>query len=159
MANEPNITDTLKTALADIQQPALPDEFYLAPGWLLLVLPILVAIAWLGRKWYRTYRRDSARRLALQALSQIQLEQPEAANAILQLLKQYLQTKRPGHPALAEKSTGFVAFLQRSGKLSEQQPDLDQLLYSRTSDPSQLKAWHQFAWLWLEQHREQGLDV
>ena len=159
MANDPNITDTLKTALADIQQPTLPDEFYLAPGWLLLALPALLASVWLARKFYRSYRRDNARRIALQALYRIQLEQPEAANAILQLLKQYLQTKRPGHPALAEKSTAFVTFLQRSGNLSEQQPDLDLLLYSRTSDLSQLKAWQRFAGLWLEQHREQGLDV
>lgn len=159
MANEPNITDTLKTALADIQQPALPDEFYLAPGWLLLALTVLLALAWLARKGYRRFRRDSARRLAQQALSQILLEQPEAANAILQLLKQYLQTKRPGHPALAEKSAAFVAFMQQSGNLTALPPDLELLLYSRTSDPAQLKAWHQFADLWLQQHREQGLDV
>lgn len=159
MANEPNITDTLKTALADIQQPALPDEFYLAPGWLLIALPILLTLAWLARKWYRRYQNDSARRIALQALSQIQLEQPEAANAILQLLKQYLQTKRPGHPALAEKSAAFVAFLQRSGNLSEQLPDLDLLLYSPTKDATQLKSWQQFATLWLQQHQERRLDV
>lgn len=159
MANDPNITDTLKTALADIQQPTLPDEFYLAPGLLLLALPVLFALVWLARTLYRRYQRDSARRIALQSLDKIQLEQPEAANAILQLLKQYLQTKRPGHPALAEKSATFVAFLQRSGNLSEQLPNLDVLLYSPTSDPEQLKAWQRFAGLWLEQHQERRLDV
>ena len=87
----------VELSLADIQQPALPDEFYLAPGLLLLALPVLFALVWLARTLYRRYQRDSARRIALKSLYKIQLEHPEAANAILQLLKRYLQTKRPGH--------------------------------------------------------------
>jgi len=159
MANDPSATDQLKTALADIQQPPLPDEFYLAPGMVFLAALLLAALLWLARRLYRRHQRDSARRLALLALAQISAEQSGAANAILQLLKRYLQTKRPGHPALAMHSAEFVAFLQQSSAITSPLPDLDLLLYGPAPEQAQVQIWLQFARQWLEQHREPGLYV
>ncbi len=159
MANEPTVTDSLKTALADIQQPALPDEFYPAPGILILAVLALLALYRLGRKLYRYHQRDGARRLAQKALKQVSAAQPGAANAALQILKQYLQTKKPGHPALACNSRDFVIFLQQSTKVSVTLPDLDLLLYGPAPDPLQIADWLQFAEHWLAQHQELSLYV
>ncbi len=159
MATEPSVTEQLKTALADIQQPPLPDEFYLAPGVIVLAVLLLLLLAWLTRLLYRRYQRDNARRLALDALALIVSTEPGAANAVLLLLKQYLQTKAPGHPALALSSAGFVAFLQHSGQLTATVPDLDLLLYSPAQDPATVQSWQQFARQWLKQHREHALYV
>jgi hypothetical protein len=159
MANNPSATDNLKAALADIQQPPLPDEFYIAPGWLCLAVMVISALLWLGRRAYQRYQGDNARRLALKALAEISLQHPAAANAILQLVKQYLQTKQPGHPALAFRSAEFVVFLKNTGNLTLELPDLERLLYAGQSDPALLQNWQQFVRLWLQQHREARLYV
>ncbi len=159
MANEPSVTDGLKAALADIQQPSLPDEFYPAPGVLILLALTLLALYWLGRKWFRHYQQNGARRLAQQALMQISADTPGAANAVLQTLKQYLQTKKPGHPALAYNSADFVAFLQQSAAISVSVANLDGLLYGPVPNQQQVHDWLQFAQQWLAQHRELSLHV
>lgn len=159
MAETSSMTDNLKAALADIQQPPLPDEFYLAPGYLLLAVLILALVGWFIWRLLRQRRRNSARRLALQLLEQINLQQKDAANQILLLLKQYLQTKKPGHSALAMQSAQFVAFLQRSAALDTPPPELDVLLYSPSSDPALIIAWQQYARQWLIKHKELSLYV
>lgn len=159
MAETPSLTDNLKAALADIQQPPLPDEFYLAPGYLLLAVLVCALLGWFGWRLLQQHRRNSARRLALKLLEQINLQQKDAANQILLLLKQYLQTKRPGHPALAMQSAQFVAFLQQSAALQTEPPELDTLLYSPANDPAQVNAWQQYARKWLVRHKELALHV
>lgn len=159
MAETPSMTDNLKAALADIQQPPLPDEFYLAPGYLLLGVLFLALFSWFGWRLLQQYRRNSARRLALQLLAQINLQHQDAANQILLLLKQYLQTKRPGHPALAMRSAQFVEFLQRSAALDTAPPELDALLYSPAREPELVSAWLQYARQWLIKHQELSLYV
>ncbi len=159
MAETSSLTDNLKAALADIQQPPLADEFYLAPGYLLLAVLVLALLGWFGWRLVQQYRRNSARRLALQLLEQINLQQKDAANQILLLLKQYLQTKKAGHPALAMQSAQFVAFLQQSAALQTAPPELDVLLYSPASDLALVTAWQQYARLWLVKHKELSLYV
>lgn len=159
MAEQSSMTDNLKAALADIQQPPLPEEFYLAPGYLLLSTLILALVGWFGWRLVQHYRRNSARRLALQLLEKINLQQQDAANQILLLLKQYLQTKKPGHPALALQSAQFVAFLQQSAALDTPQPELDPLLYGPVPNPAAVTAWHLFAKQWLIKHKELSLYV
>lgn len=159
MAETPAMTDNLKAALADIQQPPLPDEFYPAPGYLLLGVLLLALLGWFIWRLMQQRRRNSARRLALRLLAQINLQQKDAANQILLLLKQYLQTKKAGHPALAMHSSQFVVFLQQSGRLETAPPDLDILLYGPAADPAQVAIWHEFARQWLVQHKELALHV
>ncbi len=159
MAETPSLTDNLKAALADIQQPPLPDEFYLAPGYLLLAVLVFALLSWFGWRLLQQRRRNSARRLALQLLEQINLQQKDAANQILLLLKQYLQTKKAGHPALAMQSGQFVTFLQQSAMLTTPPPELDNLLYGPVPDPAAVSAWHLFAREWLIKHKELSLYV
>lgn len=159
MAETPSLTDNLKAALADIQQPPLPDEFYLAPGYILLSLLLLILLSWFGWRLFQQYRRNSARRIALHLLEQINLQQKDAANQILLLLKQYLQTKKTGHPALAMQSAQFVTFLQQSASLEATPPELDTLLYGRAPAPAAVAAWHLFAKQWLVKHKELSLYV
>ena len=159
MANDPSAADSLKAALADIQQPALPDEFYLAPGYLLLALLLLAFAAWIYRFLLKRHRRNQARRLALRQLETITAEQKDAANRVLVLLKQYIQTKQPGHPALTMQSTDFVAFLQKTAQLDQPAPDLELLLYGPAPSAAALSAWLDLARLWLQHHREVALYV
>lgn len=159
MANEPSAADSLKAALADIQQPALPDEFYLAPGYLLLALLLFAGAAWIYRFLLKRYRRNQARRLALRQLNTITAEQKDAANRVLLLLKQYIQTKKPGHPALTMQSSDFVAFLQKTAQLEQPALDLELLLYGPTPSAAAVNAWLELARMWLVHHREVALYV
>lgn len=159
MAETPSLTDSLKAALADIQQPPLPDEFYPAPGYLLIGVLFLALLGWCFWRLVQQRRRNNARRLALQLLAQIDLQQKDAANQILLLLKQYLQTKKTGHPALAMQSSHFVVFLQQSAALETAPPNLDTLLYSPAADPALVAVWHEYAKQWLVKHKELALHV
>lgn len=159
MANDPSVTESLKSALADIQQPALPDEFYLAPGYLILGLVALALLFFTIRFLFQRYRRDHARRLALKQLDAINPEHKQAANQALILLKQYIQTKRPGHPALTMQSHAFIAFLRQSAPINDPIPDLDLLLYGPAPSIEDTLAWLHVARQWLQQHREHALYV
>lgn len=159
MANDPALNDQIKAALADIQQPPLPDEFYLAPGYLLLAVLFVLLVSWLVHLAIKNHRRNSARRMALKQLAEINPQQSDAANRILWLLKQYLQTKQPGHAALAMQTAAFLQFLQQSAALTTPLPDLNSLLYAPAPAVEQVQAWQQFARQWLLQHKELSLYV
>lgn len=159
MANQASAAESLKSAIADIQQPPLPDEFYLAPGYLILGLFALALIFLACRFLLQRYRQDHARRLALKQLEAIKPEHPQAANQIFILLKQYIQTKRPGHPALTMQSSAFLAFLQQTASLNTTMPDLEPLLYGPAPSIEDASTWLDVARQWLRQHREHALHV
>ncbi len=153
------LTDSLKAALADIQQPPLPDEFYLAPGYLLLALPLLLLLGWWLYKCWQRHQRNQPRRLALKRLSELSLTDEAAANQILLLLKQYLKTRNPRHPALTMNSRQLTGFLSEQVNLNASWPDLDALLYSKTPADADVALFARLATQWLQQHPEQVLYV
>lgn len=158
-AQPPTLTDSLQAALADIQQPPLADEFYLAPGYLLLALPLLLILCWwLYQSWQR-HQRNQPRRLAIKLLGELSTDQEAAANQILLLLKQYLKTRNPHHPALVMNSRQLTVFLSQQVNLSAPWPDLDNLLYSKAPVAADVALFARLADEWLRQHPEQVLYV
>jgi len=159
--------ESLKKLLEDIQQPPLPEQFYLPPGYLLLGLLVGLGLFVGLRWWQRRRQRLRPRQLALDALQQIQAklvqptEVPVAAhsNAIILVLKQYIQSRVPSHPVLVQPSAQFLQFLQQSISAAAVLPDADWLLYSGQADLAAVTALHDFAALWLKQHPESALDV
>lgn len=147
----------LQKALADIQQPPLPDEFYFAPVyWLALLLLALLSI-YCWRRYRARRLRDQSRQLALAEFDQ--LTTSAGANAVLLLLKQYLHARKPNHPALVMSATDFFAFLQQTVPPTTALPTADWLLYSGQADEAALQQWFDYARLWLASHPESALNV
>lgn len=158
--------ESLKKLLEDIQQPALPEQFYLPPGYLLLGLLLGGCLFVLFRWWTRRRQQQKPRRLALEALKQLRLalatsNAPMTAhsNAVVVLLKQYIQTKAPAHPALSQSGHQFLQFLQQSVSPVAPLPDAEWLLYSGQADVPAVTALFDFAAAWLQQHPESALHV
>jgi len=159
--------ESLKQLLADIQQPPLPAEFYVAPGYLLSTILLGAALFYLWRRWQRHRRLQRPRQLALLALAQLRQQLPAdnsagvggQTNAVVLVLKQYIQTKSPFHPVLSQSSQQFLLFLQQSVSPAEPLPDADWLLYSGAADLAALTNLLDYASRWLQQHPESALDV
>lgn len=158
---------SLKKLLEDIQQPPLPEQFYLPPGYLIIGLVLAICLFVGLRRWQQRRQQQRPRRLALQALQQIRLGLTQPAdlavaarsNAIMLVLKQYVQTKVPGHPVLSQPGQQFLQFLQQTVSATASLPDADWLLYSGQADLSAVTALLDYATLWLKQHPESALDV
>lgn len=147
----------LQKALADIQQPALPDEFYLAPVYLLLLV-LLAAVVWYCWRAYRVRQlHDRARQLALAELAT--LATTADANQVLLLLKQYLRSRARSHPALVMPAADFFVYLQQTVPAAQPLPAADWLLYSGQADAAARQQWFAYARLWLAQHPESALHV
>ena len=54
--------------LRDLHLPEPVSAWPPAPGWWLLLVLALAALAWVAHRWVRAYARDSARRQALRAI-------------------------------------------------------------------------------------------
>lgn len=167
MAASETQQESLKKLLEDIQQPPLPEQFYLPPGYLVIGLLLGIGLYAGLRWWQRRRQQQKPRQLALNALQQIRVSLAQSAdltvaahsNAIIMVLKQYIQTKVPSHPVLVQPSVQFLQFLQQSVSAAAPLPAADWLLYSGKADREAVTALLDYAALWLKQHPESALDV
>ena len=155
-ATEAPATNPALQQLADIQEPALLNDWYMAPiWWLLLLLTIVLAV--LAFRFYRRRQlRLAPRRFAQASLATISLEDKDAAHQITALLKRFLLTEAPSHPALAYSGNAWQQFLMQSLSAQPQStqpplPDLLALHYQQQPDAGQLELYAHFARLWLQQ--------
>ncbi len=141
-------------ALADIQEPLLASDWYLAPVWWLLACLVLLLLGWLIRRLRHRQPQQAAKQLALRELDRIDLAQSGSATAITALLKRYVQTKQPQHPALTQTGVQWQQFLVQSLRQPAAQalPDLLALHYQAAPAAEDLTAYAEFARHWLQQH-------
>lgn len=69
--------------LRDLHLPAVGGWWPPAPGWWLLFALLLLGFAWFARKAYRRWRRNAARRLALQHLAAIREDFKHGADPVV----------------------------------------------------------------------------
>jgi hypothetical protein len=142
-------------SLADIQEPLLASDWYLAPIWWLLAVFVLLLLGWLIRRVRMRQPQQAATQLALRELSAIALDQSGSATAITALLKRYVQTKMPQHPALTQTGAQWQQFLVQSLRQPAAQalPDLLALHYQAAPAEQDLIAYAEFARHWLQHHQ------
>lgn len=141
--------------LADIQEPQLLSDWYLAPIWWVLAVCILLLCWWGFRRWRRHQLKQRPRQLAQQALAMVNLAQPTAPHQISAVLKRYLLTLAPTHPALTLSGQQWQQFLlQTSTEQSEfTLPDLLALHYQPSPSVDDVAAYAKFAQHWLLHHQ------
>lgn len=144
--------------LADIQEPLLANDWYLAPVWWLLAVFVVVVFWLLLRRYQHFQQRQAPRRFALATLSTIDLNKPDAPAQITSLLKRWLLSEAPQHPALAYSGKNWQQFLvstlTASGQLKingAPLPDLLALHYQQSADPAEVQRYAAFALIWLQQ--------
>ncbi|MGI5309587.1 DUF4381 domain-containing protein [Rheinheimera sp. WS51] len=143
-------------SLADIVEPEFSHSFGLAPIYWLLILGGLTALVFSVYKLIQRHHYWLAKRQALAQLNQLE-QQPNAGQQINQLLKRVLQHYQPNHPALSANTEQWQLWLAKHS--SQALPNLNQLLYSKTSSETELNQFYIFAKHWLKQYQGQDSDV
>ena len=140
-----NAEDPL-AALRDITAPEAISWWPLAPGWWLLILLALAAIALLAQRLWHHYRSNLYKRTALALLGQLsqqfaqQRNAPAALADCLEILRRVARHRRDLHTALPLSGGEFITALNRLAALpsSQQLPEntalLQQALYACQTD-------------------------
>lgn len=140
--------------LADIQEPVLANDWYLAPGWSVLLLILLAVLSYGGYRWWRHYQQQKPLKYALAELEKLDLTAPNAAEMITTLLKRLLLTRSPAHQALTLSGVAWQQYLLSSlpakVKLAEPLPDLLALHYQSAPAIDDIRRYAAFAALWLK---------
>lgn len=141
--------------LADIQEPALGNDWYLAPGWWLLAVLVLTLLWLLYRKYRQHQLKQAPKGFALKALAALDLGAPDAPAQITALLKRYLLNQQPDHPALSYSGAAWRQFLLNSLHANQQAavpelPDLLALHYQGSPQQAAVQAYASFAAFWLQ---------
>lgn len=141
--------------LADIQEPLLVNDWYLAPGWWLLVALALTLLWLLSRKYRQQQLKQAPKRFALKALAALDKGAADAPAQITALLKRWLLSQNPCHPALSYSGEAWRKFLLKSLQNRQKTavptlPDLLALHYQRSPQQTEIQAYADFAALWLQ---------
>lgn len=151
---ETAIPDTSMPGLADIQEPLLANDWYLAPGWSLLLFILLAILGFAGYRWWRHYQQQKPTKFALAELEKLDLTAPNAAEMITTLMKRLLLTRLPGHPALAFSGVLWQQYITSSLPTNvlpaEPLPDLLALHYQSAPALDDVRRYAVFAALWLK---------
>ncbi len=143
--------------LVDIKEPPLAEQFYLTPMHFLCIGLLLALLIWVVTQWYRHWLKNAPRRAALKELEA--MPSPSAAQINL-LLKRFIRSYNPNHPALSYSGQpwqDFLCGLQK--KQPVELPNLNELLYQQQADPQQVDAFKTFAINWLKAIKLGALDV
>jgi HAMP domain-containing protein len=104
--------------LRDIHLPAEPGLWPPAPGWWLLLVVLLAALAFLGRQGWRMQRRRRRRQRVLAELDRLEAAEmrgPALVAAVSALLKRVALSRYPRAEVAALSGDAWLAFLDRSG--------------------------------------------
>ena len=155
-SNAANVTPPQASmpGLADIQEPLLANDWYRAPGWLLLIAILLLLLGYAGYRWWRYQQQQKPIKFALAQLEKFDLSAPNAAEQITTLLKRLLLTRIPAHPALTFSGSAWQQYLMSSlpgnVKLAEALPDLLALHYQSAPAVDDVRRYAVFAAVWLK---------
>jgi len=156
-AANPTSAPATMPGLADIQEPLLANDWYLAPGWLLLLFLLLALLSYATYRWWRYRQLQRPVKFALEALAKLNLSAPDAAEQITQLLKRLLMTLTSTHPAVALSGVAWQQYLMTSLPASalstlpaDPLPDLLALHYQQSPAAEDIQRYATFAALWLK---------
>jgi len=144
--------------LRDIHLPDAISWWPLAPGWWLLIIISLAAIAYICAMLLKNYRERLYRRQALLRLHQIRdCAQQQQLTALFELLKQVAASAYPHQYFASLAPRDFVHFLQNTCKMpifKHSHDHWETLLYSDQQPPPEqlLEQLHSDAKLWIKQH-------
>ena len=138
--------------LVDIQEPALGNDWYMAPVWWIAFVLIVVVVVFALRLYQRRQQQQAPRRFALANLARITPETPDAAHQITALLKRLLLTQAPSHPALGYSGEAWQQYLCHSLAAQYQRPlpDLLALHYQQQPAVEDIALYASFAQQWLQ---------
>jgi hypothetical protein len=150
-------TEATIPGLADIQEPLLANDWYMAPGWIVMLGLLMFGFCYLGYRYWRHYQHQKPVKFALLALSKLDLEASGSVEQITQLIKRLLLTRVSAHPAIALSGSAWQAFLMTSlptsvcSKLSDDPlPDLQALHYQRSPAKEDIQRYANFAAVWMK---------
>jgi len=153
-AASPATTQATVPGLADIQEPLLGNDWYLAPGWLVVMLIVLGLIVYVGYRLWNYHLQQKPLRFTLAELARLDLNSADAPEQITTLLKRLLMTKIPGHPALTYSGSAWQQFLISSlpPKITPTAPlpDLMTLHYQASPSAEDIRLYATFAAFWLQ---------
>lgn len=156
-AAKPTPTEATMPGLADIQEPLLANDWYMAPGWIVMLGMLFFGLCYLGYRYWRHYQHQKPVKFALLALSKLDLESSGSVEQITQLIKRLLLTRVSAHPAIALSGAAWQAFLMASLPASARStlpedplPDLQALHYQRTPAIEDIQRYAKFAAVWMK---------
>lgn len=151
--------------LQDIHLPEAASWWPLAPGWIVLIALLMIAIGFFGTRWVLAYRKNRYRRAALTELEQLASELNDEAHAAATLqatnalLKRVALRAYPREDVAALNGAAWARFLIEQGKLEGRSADTAQgLAESAYQDPSQASLQKvsadviELARLWIRRH-------
>jgi hypothetical protein len=154
-------TEATMPGLADIQEPILANDWYMAPGWIILLGLLLLALSYVGYRYWRYVQCQKPVKFALSALAKLDLETPGSAEQITQLIKRLLLTRVPAHPAIALSGAAWQYFLitslpksLRSTLPNDPLPDLQALHYQRAPAIEDIQRYANFAAVWMSKVKD-----
>ena len=151
-----NATDPL-AELRDIHLPDSVSAWPLAPGWWLLIFVVCAGLTALLIAYVRRRRARLYRRQALQQLQQIRRHADNQMVALLELLKQTVNSAYPNQHYSSLTIYAFFAFLQQScprAPFAHLPANLESLLYAKGKelDPLVVEQLHLDAKTWIRHH-------
>lgn len=153
-AAEQALPETSLPGLADIQEPLLANDWYLAPGWSLLLILLVALLSYLAYRCWRYRQWQQPVKVALAALAELDLTTADAAEQITRLMKRLLLTRQSAHPAVAFSGTAWqqylLASLPKADLPADALPDLQALHYQSAPPIADIKRYAAFAALWLK---------
>ena len=150
-------------ALKPLREPPAVDWWPLAPGWWLLLILCLCALAALAFFWHRARQRNAYRRQALRRLAVLQARLAQDNNhaqylsQVNALLKRVAIIAFPARELARLHGNDWLLFLNRS---AHNQPPFSEALvtahYTDSVDAQTTRAAHQCATHWLKHHGEKA---
>jgi hypothetical protein len=154
-------TEATIPGLADIQEPLLANDWYMAPGWIVLLAVLLFGFIYLCYRYWRHYQHQKPVKFALLTLSNLDLEASGSVEQITQLIKRLLLTRVSAHPAIALSGAAWQAFLMASLPASARStlpedplPDLQALHYQRAPAMEDIERYAKFAAIWMRKVKD-----
>jgi len=145
--------------LNDIVLPAPVGWWPLAPGWYVVGVLLLLALAWLAARFWRRWNRDRYRREALQSLAQLRAGGDATARGVPELLKRAALSAWPRETVATLSGESWHLFLDRTAGMScfcgRTGRTLDTLAYGEAGRLSadEVGDLYREAERWLRRHR------
>lgn len=159
----------LLAQLKDVQAPASVDWWPPAPGWWILGALLITVFAGAAFFVVKRQRQARYRKLALQALENINSSEESAAKDSMQLLKRVFFTAYPKHRPHVAGIYGpdFLSLLEALTPKATLSPDakktIDSLMYSRpkaaAANSALIDELKSFAHTWIQRHPKNSRKV
>lgn len=167
-ATVPPNAQGLLSQLRDIHTPAPIGNWPPAPGWILLAVLVLIAVAWLTWWLIHRWRANRYRREALKELDELMSSWRTSADAATylvrytELLKRTALTHFPRDRVANLTGEAWVDFLDRSANTDEFSMGAGQVLieghYRAANETVDVDELHRLGEMWIKHHDRGTLE-